>query len=244
MLDKTDIFTIDLHITLRCNQKCINCDRGCGNTSLDYSKSDMSLDQIYKFIHEIEARTASGLPKLKRLFILGGEPFIHPNIWNISDLIINKLLKTELIETFGIVTNLTYPIPSKLKSFIINYSKMSEKNEHHLCTYFSHFDVNKNIHYQRCLRSLEPYAITLSYMGYSLCCPSILLMQLFDDENKFLLNLPRYRSEFHLDPSKICCHCANVLKNPFKEKILGCPISLSFKLALDKIKKERNIRIY
>lgn len=65
---------LDLQIILRCNAKCLNCIEFCNMkhlTGLDYSDSDMTLDQIDKFISNIKEFNK---PVIENLYITGGEP--------------------------------------------------------------------------------------------------------------------------------------------------------------------------
>ena len=73
---------IQIAVTFECNLGCINCDMSAG---LAPSKDRMSLQQIIKFVNEsIEKKR-----KWNIIAILGGEPAIHPQIFEIVNLILN-----------------------------------------------------------------------------------------------------------------------------------------------------------
>ena len=72
----TDIHSVEIDITYRCNMGCRSCDRSCGRVP---SGEDMSLEQVRRFISESEKRNY----EWKRIRIMGGEPFMHPDIESI-----------------------------------------------------------------------------------------------------------------------------------------------------------------
>ncbi len=73
---QTSMENIEIDITFKCNLRCYNCDRSCTQAPDD---STMSLDQIRKFIAE---SVATGR-KWKRIRVLGGEPTLHPQFFDI-----------------------------------------------------------------------------------------------------------------------------------------------------------------
>lgn len=72
---------IQLDITYACNLRCFNCNRSCSQA---VSNDQMSIAQIKKFIREsIENNTL-----WERIDITGGEPALHPDIFIISQLLL------------------------------------------------------------------------------------------------------------------------------------------------------------
>lgn len=72
----TSLDHIEIDITFKCNLKCYNCDRSCTQAPDD---STMSVEQIKKFVNE----SISNNKQWSRIRILGGEPTLHPDIFEI-----------------------------------------------------------------------------------------------------------------------------------------------------------------
>lgn len=69
---------IEIDVTYACNLKCLNCNRSCSQAPDD---CHMDITQIDKFIDE----TLKSSRTWERIRILGGEPFLHPEIKNILE---------------------------------------------------------------------------------------------------------------------------------------------------------------
>jgi len=77
---KTSKDSMQLELTSFCNLSCPNCERSIG---LAPCKEYMSLEQIDKFINEsIDLNL-----KWKALHLIGGEPTLHPQFFNVLDII-------------------------------------------------------------------------------------------------------------------------------------------------------------
>ena len=72
--------TLQLDITTQCNLKCFKCDRMCSQAP---SEDRMSLEQVEFFINE-----SKEFP-WKRIEVMGGEPTVHPNFWEIIELLLH-----------------------------------------------------------------------------------------------------------------------------------------------------------
>ena len=72
----TDIHSVEIDVTYRCNLGCGSCDRSCGKVP---PGDDMSIEQVRRFITDSERRGYGW----KRIRIMGGEPFMHPEIGGI-----------------------------------------------------------------------------------------------------------------------------------------------------------------
>ena len=68
-----DRYSVEIDVTYRCNLMCHSCDRSCGNAP---DESDMSVDQIKEFVRMSEEIGHDW----RRIRIMGGEPFLHPEI--------------------------------------------------------------------------------------------------------------------------------------------------------------------
>ena len=78
----TNLLALELEINSYCNLSCFNCDRSTKNARTD---EEMSLENIQKFVDEsIDLNW-----KWKYIKILGGEPTLHPQFFEIL-----KILKT------------------------------------------------------------------------------------------------------------------------------------------------------
>lgn len=101
------IENIDLEITEKCTLKCQSC-----NNCMQYYKNpqNITLETIEQSLKKL-----SGVMEIKDLRILGGEPFIHPQL----DEIVNFSCKMDNIKAITIYTNATIlPDDRQLQSFI------------------------------------------------------------------------------------------------------------------------------
>lgn len=73
---------IEIDITYACNLKCLNCNRSCSQAPDD---SFMSVNQLEKFLTE----SITNNRRWRRIRLLGGEPFLHPKIFDFLDILVN-----------------------------------------------------------------------------------------------------------------------------------------------------------
>lgn len=107
---------IEIDITYECNLKCFNCDRFCKHAP---SRERLSLEQIKKFVQESIALKR----KWELIDILGGEPTLHPDIFEIIDQLLsykNNYSPSTIImlTTNGLgeaVNNILVKIPQEIK---------------------------------------------------------------------------------------------------------------------------------
>lgn len=85
---------LDLHITNRCNMRCIHCCYSSGELSMD----EMSLDDIEQLILDAKSLGA------KHLDIFGGEPTLREDLIDVVKLASSLELKVELL-TNGFLVN-------------------------------------------------------------------------------------------------------------------------------------------
>jgi hypothetical protein len=69
---------IEIEITTNCNLKCFNCNRSCRQAP---SSEIMSLGQIKKFVNESLDKNI----EWRRINVLGGEPTLHPKLFEILE---------------------------------------------------------------------------------------------------------------------------------------------------------------
>ena len=75
---RTSHYTIEVDLSFKCNLKCFNCDRSCNQAP---DNSNMTVSQIGKFVQESVANKREWY----RIRILGGEPMLHPDIFEILE---------------------------------------------------------------------------------------------------------------------------------------------------------------
>jgi hypothetical protein len=73
---------IEIDITYACNLRCFNCDRSCTQAP---SGEQMTVEQIELFVEE---SVRKGI-KWERIRLLGGEPTLHPNFFEILERLIS-----------------------------------------------------------------------------------------------------------------------------------------------------------
>jgi hypothetical protein len=71
---------VEIDITYKCNLKCYNCNRSCGQTP---SETEMPVSMIETFIRESVEKEWPW----KRIRILGGEPTLHNRIFEIIEML-------------------------------------------------------------------------------------------------------------------------------------------------------------
>lgn len=93
---------IQLEITYRCNKLCGKCNRFCNITGLPYLKdADMKIEQVEKFINQVRHKNI----RLKRIQILGGEPFLHPKLNDFISALFYRLMVPGNLSFIEIYTN-------------------------------------------------------------------------------------------------------------------------------------------
>lgn len=75
----TSLDLLEIDITFECNLWCLNCDRSCRQAPEDTS---MTVNQLEMFIEESEGLGHEWI----RIRLMGGEPFLHPDILEILSL--------------------------------------------------------------------------------------------------------------------------------------------------------------
>ena len=104
---------VEFDVTLQCNFSCKNCNRHSNFNDLKdpfdktnqvglnyYENTDVSLDYTQKFIDDIKE-----LDSVDRLFILGGEPLVHPEIDKICDML-REQLYIKQVKAMWIISNI------------------------------------------------------------------------------------------------------------------------------------------
>jgi len=218
---------LDLCITLRCNQNCLNCYRFCNKkeiTGLDYSDLDMTLGQVDNFVHQVREHKM-GL--LDTVSITGGEPLIHPKKKEILRKVI-KLKEDGYVSKVIVNSNRTVKIPRSMIEYIVTYSRPRDNYQKHNVVLLHPSDFSDRKHTYNSCTHYRKHTIVLNYHGYSLCCGADGYIRLFAMDDLIVDYLPESSDGFPL-MDKICEHCAfgsdDIL--PF-ERELGCPVSIRY----------------
>jgi molybdenum cofactor biosynthesis enzyme MoaA len=80
-VDYTDII---IDITYHCNLRCFNCSRSCRQAPTNDPVDQMTSEQIQKFVDESIEKNL----RWKRLLIAGGEPLLHPKVFDILEILL------------------------------------------------------------------------------------------------------------------------------------------------------------
>lgn len=165
---------ITLDITHSCNLLCYNCSRSCGEAPSDRK---MTIDQIQKFIKESINRNM----RWERIGVLGGEPCLHPNIFEILNLLSEYKKKFSPNSVLRVVTNgfgkKVNSVLTKIKEDykdieIKNSLKKSRSNEFiplHIAPKDSSWSIFSDFS-NGC--SLLECGINLTPFGYYVCAPA------------------------------------------------------------------------
>jgi hypothetical protein len=211
-------------------------------TGIDYGNGDMTLEQIEKFIDQVE--------KSKTIFnqitLMGGEPLKHPKLGKIVKLINDRLIEQFLVKKFIIETNGTLPKPKKLEGYCRTVHPLP-KVDWHSCIFVSPLD-DQGFELGMC--GIPDFCgISLNKYGYMAGSHCASLALLFGRYDLFKYELPNGPKDFEADMKDLCKHCQYaywqkdhlMFKKPFpgrREKNYGRMITKTYQEAFDKIKKE------
>ncbi len=130
---KDEKMHLELDVTYQCNFSCLNCNRHSNFNAVKdptdptktkginlYENTDLSLKLVQKFIDEIKEKD-----NVDRIFILGGEPLVHPKIDQIIDMIRDQLY-IKHVKAIWIISNLhpkmlkagTLDVPAEIIKFM------------------------------------------------------------------------------------------------------------------------------
>jgi hypothetical protein len=229
---------LDLCITYRCNQSCPNCVEFCGRkdiTGLDYSDSDMTMEQIDQFCAQISATR----PPLETLSITGGEPLLHPHLEEIVDRL-DELRRDGCFTYMVVNSNKTIQPSAKIRPYIFNISEPKDNPQIHHCAFIHPSELGAGRHtYRACQHHRKP-TVVLSYLGYSVCCAGDAYIRLFGYadliSNEFPLSAPA-------GMDKVCQQCpfGSEALVPF-ERDQGCPVSPIYVAEGKKNKRRKRIK--
>lgn len=223
------ISNVVLQITLRCNTVCANCNVMVGvRTPKD---SDMTLEQIQKFIDQTTNRYNRTREPLNMIQVMGGEPTIHKDITKIYEMLFFKLVYTNIVKKIIVQSNginkINHPafqiVPPEIKQHINFYESPSELKLEQVKCY-----------------SPERCGIAVNAFGYFPCGAGYSLINLLDFQDQIYYDFPDDLKIW--DYNKICPHCCHSIKEPVTYPAtinhLTVPKSNIFKEALSKPPRE------
>lgn len=242
---KTSFNLIEIDITFKCNLLCYNCDRSCRQVPED---NHMKVEQISRFLKESENLNR----EWKRIRILGGEPYLHPEIDIILAILSDHRLenKDTIIE---VVTNGYGPYVKKsiLKTpaniDIKNTKKTSQFN-----TKFEPFNIapkdldNSYLNkYTEACWITEECGIGLNCYGFYQCAVAGSIDRVLGFDIGFK-QLPFQEEQLVMQKEKLCAYCGHFLNQRFippekRISVDGEPKTVSWKRAYSEYKKEKPV---
>ena len=184
---------VELNLTLACNHKCPSCDRLCNR--FPTRECHMTLDQIDKL-----CKQASESKGIKRLKVVGGEPFMHPEYREVNSRLVDAL-EAGSIQRVKIQSNGILPKPKDLKTHPNMWfaGKPFRKRQH--LPIWSPSDHNQQ--WSIGCMTLKKCGFSLDTYGWLPCSPAIAIVGAFGLEHL-------YRDEMPTKPwglNELCQHC-------------------------------------
>jgi len=219
---------IELEITLRCNIACPGCSRHC--SYLDYSDSDMTLEQIDKFVAEVKNHGDVDL-----ISVMGGEPTIHPDFEIIMLKIYSELFQKGVIKRLQIVTNGVIPVSEVIKQLplsVITVLWERDKLQNFRCQLVAPIDTGQEMKDWRDCEVLRCCGTAVNTYGVSPCGAGGAIARLFGLKKYIVFHLPKSASDFG-DLWDMCKYCQVLAKPYMFYKDYGYIQSRSFKEAFN-----------
>lgn len=214
---------LDLQITLRCNCRCPNCIKLCSmpDTGLDYSHTDLTLDQVVEFIRQVDAADAV----IDNLIVTGGEPTLHPDLDAIVALLDVSLLGRRA-NRISVNSNLTLPVPSRLVPRLINFSRPGDNPAIHDAVFVHPDDLGRPRPTFAACQHYRKWRVVWNTYGCSVCCAADGYLRLFRLDHLVLPALPAGYDGFPLARmDDVCQHCPFGTGAPAKQAAVGRPVS-------------------
>lgn len=227
---------IELNITFRCNLHCLNCNR---STKQAPAHKDISPEQVEHFIDE----TITENWKWVRIGLLGGEPTLHPQLFDILE-ILKRYKDFNPSCSISLVTNgygktieaILSRLPEWLK--VRNTSKNSSLHE------FSGYNIApidleeyRQADFSRGCFQTEICGIGMTKYGYYPCSPGADIDRVFGFnigiKNLSSLNDRELRKQLKV----LCAYCGHYRDNFGERKITNEIITRSWENAYRNYKK-------
>ncbi len=227
---KTKHDFLEIDITYKCNLKCADCNRSCGNAP---SEESMSVDQIRKFIDE----SIKQEKKWKGIRLLGGEPTLHDDLFEIINLILKyKKFYPEVSLRFATngLTKKTIEIINEIpKDFIIENSDKGNKKNNFICFNNAPTDsfLYKGIDFSNACYITQVCGMGLTKYGYYHCAVAGSIDRVFGF-NLGRKEIPEIDDEMLREKRILCKYCGHFRELFEEERAKGAGIiSRSWKKA-------------
>jgi len=242
----TDPYLIEIDITYQCNLLCYNCDRSCTQAP---DNLEMTVSQIGKFIDE----TISHEKVWRRIRILGGEPFLHPDHQEILKLL-SEYKKEHALETMVEVVSNGYgpyvrDAMTRLPDGII---VKNTKKTGRFQKKFEAFNIAPRdqlwsdwVDFSNACWATWECGIGLNPFGYYPCAAGASIDRVFG----FGIGkrrLPKDNTQFISEKRLLCSYCGHFQRRRFvpiekRTPVIGEPQSMSWKKAYSKYQKNKPV---
>lgn len=223
--------TLDVQVTLRCNARCRNCIKLCGMddvTGLDYSQTDMTLDQIATLRDELADRFVHhGTMVIGVLCLTGGEAMLHPHIHTIVEML-DPLVSIGAVGHITINTNGLVEVP-ELSQYAVTYTPIPQKAATHNVVLLHPNEIEPGPHgFEQC-QHYRKWRPVVNCYGHSLCCAADGYIRLFGLDHLIVPRLPESFDGYPLDKmDDVCSHCPFGASREIFERDAGRPVSVIY----------------
>ena len=217
-----ETMNIEIEITLRCNASCMNCNRFCNmiDLGIDYSDSDMGMEDIKKFIEAVKNHG-----DIFRVTIIGGEPTLNKNFNEICAQMKKELFDTGIIKDLVVSSNGINTFKTDIQN--VRISVTSEKHQKHICHLMAPCDTNQERIENYSCAVINQCGIAYNKYGIYPCGPGGALVRLFKLKNLTKSSLPKGIRDFG-DLEEMCKRCQMSAKTYLLERENNRIISKSF----------------
>jgi len=247
---KPSLDDIEIDITFSCNLKCYNCDRSCTQAPSD---DNMTIIQIQRFLNE----TRKLNKKWNRIRICGGEPFLHPNLNDILQLLqdykSNFSPKTILeITTNEYGSEVVEKMQNVSSEFYINKTNKTGRFQKKFEPFnLAPKDKRTNIltDYRNCCWIAKDCGIGLNKFGYYLCGVGGGIDRVIGFDIG-LKKIPEERTSLYNQAKNLCALCGHFNFRVFRplesrKPVIGEPKSKSWIEFYQRYRKKKpNLSIY
>ena len=234
-----DSSKIVLDITFDCNLGCAGCHKSC---NLIHTKDMLSVEQVKKFVHESIEQNR----RWTRILISGGEPTLHPGLFEIIDELLNyqrdHSQKTVLeLNTNGFgnrVNSVLSRMPSEIK--INNSKKINPNKVKHSRFHDAPIDnlAYKFADFSNACWICANCGIALTKYGYYPCCVAASIDRVFGFDTG-IKKLPAADYNMRKMLSRLCGYCGHFMR--FNEVLKTDPntVSSTWKKSIEEYKKRK-----
>lgn len=233
--NRINLNQIEIEIFTGCNLHCFNCDRSVRQAP---SNDSMSLDQIFNFIKESKELKWNW----KRISILGGEPTLHPNFFEILDIFYQYKLDTSceievITNGFGEVKKIISKIPDWV--IVRNSNKIAPIQKFYSYN-IATIDIldYKDLDFSKGCLITSRNGLGLTVNGYYPCGAGASVDRIFN-KNIGIKELKNVNEESLREQMKFLCSICGHYKRNFDDNLIDNEqISKTWKLAYSEYKKK------